>query len=169
MGPVRAEVELDASRERAFGFVRDLANRPAFTDHFIDEFRLLRSETTGVGAGARFRLVPAGIWMDTSIVGEEHPHTILERGHGGRGNRTPVTTAWELVTGPGSLTTVRVRFWTAPAHSTDRVRELLGASSARCSRGWATALQRLRELLESEAPVVPRAVAAGGSRYPTDL
>jgi hypothetical protein len=171
MGPVSAEVEVDVPRERAFEFVRDLANRPAFTDHFIEEFRLLRSESAGIGAGARFRLDlgPGAFWMDTSVIEEERPHNLVERGRGGRSNRIPVTTAWELLAGPGSMTVVRVTFWTEPSRPADRVRERFGGAAFRSSRNWATALRRLRDLLEAEAPVIERVLVAGGSRYPTDL
>jgi hypothetical protein len=171
MEPVSAEVEIDTTRGRAFEFLRDLANRPAFTDHFIADFRLFRSESAGVGAGARFRIMgaPPLRWMETNLVEEERPHILLERGRGGRFNRVPVATAWELTPGPGPLITVRVDFWTEPSHPVDKLRERLGAASARSSRKWATALRRLRDLLESDSPVVERVAVAGGPRYPTDL
>jgi Polyketide cyclase / dehydrase and lipid transport len=171
MGPVSAVVEIDAERARAFDFIRDLANRPAFTDHFLGDFRLLRSESAGVGAGARFRIAgaPPLRWMDTNVVEEDGPHRLLERGNGGRSNRIPVATAWELTPGPGPLITVRLTFWTEPRHPIDGQRERLGAASARSGRNWTTALRRLRDLLESDSPVVERVAVAGGPRYPTDL
>ena len=86
MGPVNAEVAIDVPREVAFDFVADLANRPAFTDHFVSDFHLLRVESSGVGAGARFRFFapPQAIWMDTTIVELERTQRISERGTGGR-------------------------------------------------------------------------------------
>ena len=39
-----------------FDFVCDLAGRPAYTDHFMDDYRLARVKPVGVGAAARFRL-----------------------------------------------------------------------------------------------------------------
>ena len=110
MGPVSAEIEIDVSRERAFEAIADLALRPAFTDHFLTDFHLTRIEPTGVGAGARFRvaLAPRRVWMDTSIVELQAPHKVVERGRGGRANRIPTHTVWELVGGSGSLTRVRV-------------------------------------------------------------
>src|SRR4051794_7279029 len=103
MGPVSAEVEIDVTREQAFGFVGDLANRLSFTDHFVSGFHLLDVESTGVGAGARFRAAvpPRATWMDTEIVRVEAPHRISEHGRGGRSNRTPVATEWEFLDGPG--------------------------------------------------------------------
>jgi hypothetical protein len=171
MGPVSAEVEIDAPRGRAFELLRDLAYRPAFTDHFIHELRLFDTQSAGVGTGARFRIegAPPLVWMETNLIEEESPHLLLERGRGGRFNRVPVATAWELRPGPGSLITVRVSFWTEPGHPVDKLRERLGAAGARSSRNWATALRRLRDLLEAEAPPLRRVAVAGGPRYPTDL
>src|SRR5918992_4072168 len=106
MGPVSADLGIDVPREAAFEYIGDLANRPAFTDHFIDGLRLLRAESAGVGAGARFRFhaPPQAIWMDTTITELEPPHRISERGSGGRYNRIPAATEWELLSGPGPLT-----------------------------------------------------------------
>ena len=165
MGPISAQVEVDAPRERAFDFVADLANRPSFTDHFISGFHLLRIESTGVGAGARFRLdiTPQSLWFDATIVGLERPLRISERGRGGRVNRIPCATEWEFLPGPGPLTTVRVAFWTEPSHSLDRVREILGGSSFWLERNWRTALRRLRDLLEAGEPSPHRVVVAGAS------
>jgi hypothetical protein len=171
MGPVSAELAIDVPREVAFDFIADLANRPAFTDHFIGDFRHLRVESTGVGAGARFRFFapPQAIWMDTTIVELEPPHRISERGNGGRWNRIPAATEWELIVGPGPLTTVRVTFWTEPGHPLDRAKELLGGASIWYGRDWATALRRLRDLLESKEAPAGRPGVPGGSGYPAPM
>jgi uncharacterized protein YndB with AHSA1/START domain len=171
MGPVHAELEIDASRGRAFAFISDLANRPAFTDHFVADFRLFRSESAGVGAGARFRFFapPQAIWMDTTIVELEPPHRISERGSGGRWNRLRSATEWELLSGPGSLTTVRVTYWTEAEHPVDRLKELLGGASIWYRRDWAAALRRLRELLESGDASVERVAVAGSGAYSTSV
>ncbi len=64
MGPVSAEIEIDVPRERVFAAIADLARRPSFTDHFLDGFHLTRIESSGVGAGARFRLGCAALGLD---------------------------------------------------------------------------------------------------------
>jgi Activator of Hsp90 ATPase homolog 1-like protein. len=107
--------------------------------------------------------------MDTTIVEAEEPHRIVEHGRGGRNNRTPVTTVWELTEGPGSLTTVRVSHWTEPTHPLDRAREALGAASIFSERDWREALRRLRDLLESGTPGEGRIAVAGGNRYATGI
>lgn len=171
MGPVSAEVEIDVPRQRAFDFVSDLANRPAFTDHFISDFHLSRIDSRGVGAGARFRFFapPQAVWMDTSIAELEEPFRIVEHGRGGRANRIPSTTVWELTEGPGRSTTVRVSYRTEPSHPLDRAKELLGFASIWYERDWREALRRLRDLLESDPDAAVRIAVAGGNRYATGI
>jgi uncharacterized protein YndB with AHSA1/START domain len=171
MGPVSAEIEIDAPRERVFEAIADLARRPSFTDHFLSDFHLTRIESSGLGAGARFRVASPlrKVWMDTAIVELEQPYKLIERGCGGRGNRIPTTTVWELTEGTGPLTTVRVSRWTEPSNPLDRALEVLAANSASEQRGWRTALRRLRDQLESgQAPPAPVAVA-GGNPHATGI
>ncbi len=170
MGPVSAEIEIDVRREQAFAAICDLALRPAFTDHFLTDFHLTRIESSGIGAGARFRFAirPRRVWMDTTIVEVDEPHRVVERGRGGRGNRIPSTTLWELTEGPGSLTTVRVSYWTEPGQ-VDRALELLSAASIPYERGLREALRRLREVLESGEPAAGRAGVAGGNPHMTGI
>lgn len=171
MGPVSASVEIDVPRQRAFAELVDLARRPSFTDHFVSDFRLTRIEPSGLGAGARFRfdLPLRDVWMDTTIVEIEEPSRIVERGRGGRVNRIPSTTVWELLEGPGSLVTVRVSFWTEPANHADRAIEKLTGGSFWQERAWREALRRLRDRLESGAAAeAPRAVA-GGNAHATGI
>ena len=165
MGPVSAEIAIDVPREVAFGYLADLANRPAFTDHFIADFRLLRAESRGVGAGARFRFYapPQALWMDTAIVDLQPDHRISERGSGGRWNRIPGATEWELTIDSGSLTNVRVTHWTEPSNPIDRAKEVIGGASIWFQRDWETALRRLRDLLEAQTGSEP----TGRSGYAT--
>lgn len=171
MGPVSAEIEIDVPRRRAFEAIADLALRPAFTDHFLTGLHLTRIESSGVGAGARFRISirPRRVWMDTAIVEANSPHRIVERGRGGRGNRIPSTTLWELAEGPGTLTTVRVSFWTEPSNPVDRALELLSAASIPCQRGWREALRRLRNGLEAGELDSGRVAVAGGNPHATGI
>lgn len=171
MGPVSAEIEIDVPRERAFEAISDLALRPAFTDHFLADFHLTRIESTGIGAGARFRFAvwPRAVWMDTTIAEAEEPHRLVEHGRGGRLNRIPSTTVWELTEGPGSLTKVRVSYWTEPSNPVDRALELLSGASIPYERRWREALRRLRELLESGGLAAGRVAVAGGNPHATGI
>jgi uncharacterized protein YndB with AHSA1/START domain len=170
MGPIRAETEIDVPRELVFATIGDLAARPSFTDHFLSDFHLTRLESVGVGAGARFRAQAPlrSIWMDTAIVELDEPHRIVERGQGGRVNRIPTHTVWELKEAPGGLTSVRVSFWTEPG-GLDRGLELLSAGSVWQERGWREALRRLRDALEGDVPGGERIAIAGGNRYATGV
>ena len=170
MGPISAEIEIDVPRERAFAVLSDLAARPSFTDHFLTGFHLTRIESAGVGAGARFRAKGPlrSVWMDTCIVALEEPFRIIEEGRGGRGNRIPTHTVWELTEAPGGLTVVRVSHWTEP-RPVDRGLELLSAGSVWQARGWRQALRRLRDELESDEAVPERIAVAGGNRYATGI
>jgi uncharacterized protein YndB with AHSA1/START domain len=171
MGPVSAEIEIDAPRERVFAAIADLARRPSFTDHFLHGFHLTRIESSGVGAGGRFRTGSPlrSVWMDTAIAELEPPHKLIERGRGGRGNRIPVTTVWELTEGVGSLTAVRVSVWTEPSSPVDRAVEALSGSAGSARRGWREALRRLRDQLESDAVPPPAVAVAGGNPQATGI
>jgi uncharacterized protein YndB with AHSA1/START domain len=170
MGPISAETEIDVPRERVFEFISDLACRPSFTDHFLSDFHLTRLESSGVGAGARFRVEQPlrSVWMDTAVTELQAPHLIIEHGQGGRLNRVRTRTVWELTEGPGSMTTVRVADWTEPG-PVDRVLEIASGASFWQQRGWREAMRRLRDLLESEAPRPARIAVAGGNRYATGV
>jgi len=171
MGPISAEAEIDVPRERVFEAIGDLAIRPSFTDHFLSDFHLTRTESTGVGAGARFRVQAPlrSVWMDTAIVALEAPYRIVERGLGGRVNRIATNTVWELTEGPGSLTVVRVSHWTEPSNPIDRGLEILSAGSVWQERSWREAMKRLREGLESGLVEGDRIAIAGGNRYATGI
>lgn len=149
MGPVSAEIEIDAPRQGVFEVLADLSRRPSFTDHFLAGFHLTRLDPIGVGAGARFRIASPlrSVWTDSAIAELEPPYRLVERGRCGRANRIPSTIAWEL-TEAGALTRVRVSHWTEPANPFDRAVEILAANSLWEQRGWREALRRLRDELE---------------------
>jgi hypothetical protein len=161
MGPISAEIEVDVSREEAFALLSDLSARPSFTDHFLSDFHLTRLDPVGIGAGARFRVNAPfrSPWEDT---------TIVERGSGGRTNRIPNHTVWELTSGSGSLTKVRFTHWTEPKFL-DGALESLSWAAFWQQRRWSQALRRLRDELEGENGVVERIAVAGGNRYATGI
>jgi uncharacterized protein YndB with AHSA1/START domain len=171
MGPVSAEIEVDVPRAEAFAAVADLAGRPAFTDHFLTGFHLTRIESSGVGAGARFRLGPRrrSVWMDTAIESLDPPHRVVEHGCGGRANRIPTTTVWELLEGPGGLTRVSVSHWTEPSSLVDRALEVASGTARWQERRWREALRRLRDRLESSRPASEPLLLAGGNRHGTGI
>jgi hypothetical protein len=170
MGPVSASIEIDVSRQRAYEELCDLSRRPGFTDHFISGLRLTRIDPEGVGAGARFRfgLPPRAMWVDTTIVETSEPARIVERGRGGRGNRIPTHTVWEVLEGPGPLITVRVAFWTEPG-LVDRLIETLGGAAFWQERAWRETLRWLRDRLESDGQRAAPVAVAGGNPHATGI
>jgi uncharacterized protein YndB with AHSA1/START domain len=165
MGPISVTTAVDAPRERVYDFLCDLANRPAFTNHFIADYRLQRFESAGVGASARMRIARGGLWMETVIVEADRPYRVLEQGKGGRLDRIPILTAWEVVEGPGAAgSEVTLRFGTEPTHPIDRMEELRRGERY-FRRQWSTALSRLKDLIES-GQAGKRVSIAGGARLP---
>ena len=166
MRPVSASVAIDAPRERVFAFVGDLANRPAFLEPFVTEYRLERLDSAGVGAAARFRIAEDGTWMETVIEEVDAPRMIRERGRAGRVGRIPVFAVWELTEGiaPGGCE-VRVTYWTEPRSIFDRLRDHRPGAARFYRQSWTGALRRLRTLMEEELEVM-RVAVAGGDRVP---
>ncbi|MGI8460125.1 MAG: SRPBCC family protein [Solirubrobacterales bacterium] len=162
MGPISAEVTIDALRESVWLLISDLALRPSFCDHFQSEFRLERIESSGVGASARFRVEAPRMqfWMETVVEEADEPHRLFERGRGGRLDRVPIHTVWELAEGAGQTTDARVTFWTEPAGHFDRIRERMGARRW-YRRQWRETLRRLRGLAESGEAIESVGVAGG--------
>ena len=158
MAPISVSTPVDATRARVFDVLCDLAARPAWTDHFAEDFRLVREQPAGVGASARFRANAPGIrYMDTTIVEADRPHLVVEEGHGGRSNRVTLRAAWELTEGPGAVTTVTLTF----GRESGRLR---GGRWWR--RRWSRALRRLAELVESGDAERETVVVAGADRLP---
>ena len=160
MGPISAETMIDAPRDLVWELIADLARRPAYCDHFQHEFRLERLESRGVGASARFRVEAPRMkfWMETVVEEIDELHRIFERGRGGRLDRVPIFTVWELTEGAGRTTEARVTFWTEPDSPPDKIKEHL-SSRHWMRRQWARALERLKELAETGVTVEPLTIA----------
>jgi hypothetical protein len=165
MGPVSASIPIDVPRERAFEFLADLANRPAFMGRFLSEFRLQRLDSAGVGAAARFRVRERGLWMETVIEELQPPYRILESGSGSRLGRMPVHTAWEVTEAGPSSCEVKLIHWTEPGHPGDRLAELAPGMQRYYRRALAGSLSQLKGILEKGAPHA-RVAVAGGDRVP---
>jgi carbon monoxide dehydrogenase subunit G len=165
MESVYASIKVNAPPERVFDLLADLSTRPAFTDHFMQELRVERIPTDGVGAAARLQTGPRRnrIWMETVIGAVDRPAKIEEQGHGGRSDRIPIFTTWELATVSGPRTEINVSFRTEPAGRLDRMKEL--GSRPWYRRRWSRALRRLKKIVETQAPP-ERIKIAGGDRVP---
>lgn len=152
MRPVIASVPIDAPREQVYDLLLDLSARPSFTDHFLDDFRMVRVDPIGVGAGARFRVKGTDGWMDSIISSIETPHKVSESGHSGRLNRVPTYTVWELVEQGGlGGCELKVMFWTEPGNRFESARER--PLKRKLERGWKKAVERLKLLVESDGAI----------------
>jgi uncharacterized protein YndB with AHSA1/START domain len=161
--PVTLTTSISAPREEVYDFLVDLANRVAYTDHYMKDYRLARANSIGVGAAARFKLdAPISQqWGEIEITQADRPRRIAERGRIGRLGRTPTAAVYELVQDAGDVTRVELTIWTEPATPFDAALERMGA------RRWITrknrkALGRLRRIFEEEQDGPPaRATIAG--------
>lgn len=168
MGPVFAEVDIDAPREEIFEYLLDFETRPFLFADAVEDFRLLRLDPKGVGAGARWRFKRKDVWADSSITAAESPRRISERGVTGSYNRTSTGTEWELEETPGGVTRVRISYWTAPtgmARAFDRLTGGAGWHRRRLEKAG----QRLREALESGREERVDVPVAGGNRHATGV
>jgi len=163
--PVTVSTVITAPRERVFDYLQDIANHPAFTDHYLVDWHLTRVNSVGRGAGARFRVkAPANrfSWADVTFTEVEPPYRIVEVGRTGKENRIRTLGVYEL--SPGATGTTRVSFTleTVPATRTDRLMERLGARSW-TRRQTGRAMRRLRAILEGgEATGGGQITVAGG-------
>jgi uncharacterized protein YndB with AHSA1/START domain len=167
MDPVAVSTTIDRPREAIFAYLADIANHAEFLDHFCDEFRLTREETTGRGAGARFRLRSRLMrfgWADLTMTTVEAPRLLVLAGRVGKFNRNRMLVTWTLEPAVGG-TRVALETETDPAKPSDRLLEALGG------RRWTRrrtrrALRRLRAILEEDRQRGTRATIAGGPRKP---
>lgn len=161
MRQVTVDAFISAPREQIFDFVNDLAARPAFTDHYLDDYRLARVHTVGVGAAARFQLkVPFGKqYAELTIVEVDRPRRIVESVAIGRRGRNRGLAVYEFVQEQGG-TRVELTTFAEPATIFDRRHDIGAAGWMR--RRTRTALDRLRAIFE-EPPKEPlaRATIAG--------
>ncbi|MBN8866832.1 MAG: SRPBCC family protein [Solirubrobacterales bacterium] len=168
MGPVFTEIDVDAPREEIFDYLLDFNTRPFLYGDTVEDFRLLRLNPRGVGAGARWRFKRKKAWADSAIVAADSPARISERGVTGSYNKTATGTEWELDEAPNGVTTVRISYWTVPtgfAKLFDRMTGGAGWHRRRLNRAG----NRLREAVESGREERAEVPVAGGSRHATGV
>lgn len=137
-------------REEVFDYLADIANHAEFSDHYLVDWRLLREDPRGVGAGARFRIkAPLNrfSWADLTIAEAQRPYRILQRGRGGKFNRIRIVAAYTLQPAPGDSTRVDLTLETEPALPSDQLMDALGGRSW-MRRKSARAMRRLKTILE---------------------
>jgi uncharacterized protein YndB with AHSA1/START domain len=163
MDPITVETTIARQREEIFEYLADIANHPEFTDHYLVDWHLLRIDSYGLGAGARFR-VDAPLtrfgWADLTLAEVVPPYKIVERGRGGKYNRIRMLGTYTLTPNAGDTTTkVELTFETEPVFPSDRLLDAI-------NRGWYKrqlnkSMRRLRTILEQGRGRGRRASVAG--------
>jgi uncharacterized protein YndB with AHSA1/START domain len=162
MREVTVSTIISAPREQIFDFVADLAARPSFTDHFMDDYRLARVQPVGVGAAARFKLdAPlANDYAELTITKADRPRQIIEELRVGRRGRNRSVTVYDFTREAANVTRVELTTFSEPATTIDRIRELGAAGWVK--RQTRKSLERLRRIFEEPDRVeLKRATIAG--------
>jgi uncharacterized protein YndB with AHSA1/START domain len=159
---VTVSTVITASREEVFDLVCDLAARPAYTDHFMRDYRLARVNPVGVGAAARFQLKAplAKEYAELQITEVDRPRRIVEELAVGRRGRNRSLAVYDFSVESPGVTRVELTTLSEPATPIDRLRQLGAAGWVR--RATSKALNRLRMIFE-EPPrgELKRATIAG--------
>ncbi len=165
MDPVSVSVIVSAPRERVFAYLEDVANRPQFTGHYLTEWHLLRADSVGRGAGARFRSKSPKIgrfkWGDLTLAEVEAPARIVETGRTGKDNRIRTLSTWRLDPAAHGSTRVTLTLQTAPKTLGDKLLEGFGARRS-AKRNGERAMKRMRDILEGGRAGGERITVAGG-------
>jgi uncharacterized protein YndB with AHSA1/START domain len=162
MREVTVSTIISAPREDVFDFVCDLSRRPAYTDHFMDDYRLARVQPVGVGAAARFRLdAPmANEYAELTITEADRPRRIIEEIRVGRRGRNRSVAVYDFTRESASVTRVELTTFGEPATMVDRFRQLGAAGWIR--RKTRKSLDRLRIIFEEpQTKPLKRATIAG--------
>jgi uncharacterized protein YndB with AHSA1/START domain len=145
---VTVSTVISAPREQIFDFVSDLAARPAYTDHYLRDYRLARVNAVGLGAAARFQVRGpiAKEYAELTVREVDRPRRIVEELQLGRRGRNRFVAVYDFSQeGPGS-TRVELTTYGEPATAVDRFRQLGAAGWTR--RQTKKALERLRMIFE---------------------
>ena len=89
MREVTVQTVISAPRDEVFDFVSDLAARPAWTDHYLHDYRLARINTVGEGAAESWLRLPLARaqYAELSVTEFDRPRRIVEQLAVGRRGR----------------------------------------------------------------------------------
>jgi len=159
---VSVSTVISAPRESVFDFVNDLAGRPAYTDHYLRDYRLARVNPVGEGAAARFQLKAplAKQYAELTVREADRPRRIVEELRVGRRGRNRSLAVYDFTKESPNVTRVELTSFSEPATIFDRLMEIGAAGWVR--RQTKKSLERLRMIFE-EPPKEPlkRATIAG--------
>jgi uncharacterized protein YndB with AHSA1/START domain len=162
--PVTLTVTIDRPREEVFAYLSDIANHAEFSDHYRKHWRLLREDSVGHGAGARFktdaRFDRFG-YYDINFAELDPPYRIIGVGRGGKYNRIETFEQWTLEPAGGGGTRLEYMYETVPPLPTDRLVEGLSGRRRWARRNAGKALRRLRSILEEDRDRGARVTVGG--------
>jgi uncharacterized protein YndB with AHSA1/START domain len=162
MRQVTVHTTISAPREEVFDFIADLAGRPSYTDHYLEDYRLSRANPYGKGAAASFllRAPLANERVEIEITECERPRRIVEEARVGRRGRSRGLAVYDLVDTAGGATRVDLTTYSEPKTVIDAFKQRRAHRWMR--RQTKLALERLRLVFE-EPPDRPlkRASIAG--------
>ncbi len=161
--PFTVTTTIAKPREDVFEYLADIANHAEFSDHYLVEWHLLREDSYGAGAGARFRAkapLSRFSWADVTLTEVSPPYRIVEKGRGGKYNRVRMLGTYTLSPGASGTTVVEFTFETLPPLLSDKLMETFGGG-AWTRRKIAKAMRRLRSILEEGRDRGRRPTVAG--------
>jgi uncharacterized protein YndB with AHSA1/START domain len=164
MDPITASVTIDRPREEVFDYLADIANHQEFSDHYLKQWRMLRVDTYGRGAGARFKIdapLDRFGWGDMTFIEVERPHRIVAAGRAGKFNRQKTWTEWKLEPSGDSTTRVEVTTESELPLPTDKLFSALTGRRGWFRRGLKKSLRRLQSILEEDLDRGARATVGG--------
>jgi len=153
MEPFTVSTTIQKPREQVYEYLADIANHAEFSDHYLVDWHLTRTDTYGRGAGARFRVkapLQRFSWADMVLAELEPPFKILEHGRGGKYNRIRRLGIYTLQPASGGGTRVQYTFETEPSQLSDKLIENFGIRSWN-KRKAGKAMRRLRAILDDNA------------------
>jgi hypothetical protein len=148
MRQVTVDTVISAAPEEIYDFVADLSRRPAYSDHYLKDYRLARANPVGKGAAARF-LLDAPVFSqrgELSITEADRPRKIVEEGRMGRLGRSRLVSVYEFTPEAEGRTRVGLTTHGEPKTALDRFKQRR-AHRWMC-RQSKTALERLRKIFE---------------------
>lgn len=148
MREVTVSTVISAPREEIFDFVCDLAARPAYTDHYLRDYRLARVNPVGLGAAARFQLKAplAKEYAELQITEVDRPRRIVEQVRVGRRGRNRSLAVYDFSIEGHDVTRIELTTFSEPATLVDRFKEIGAAGWVR--RKTSKSLERLRMIFE---------------------
>ena len=162
MRQVTVDTVISAPREEIYDFVVDLSRRPAYSDHYLKDYRLARANPVGKGAAARF-LIDAPVFSERaelSITEADRPRRIVEEGRVGRLGRSRMVAVYDFIPQAGGTTRIELTTYGEPKTMVDRFRQRRVHRWMR--RQSKTALERLRKIFEEPGTdALARATIAG--------